>query len=77
MGKPNRELVLRALTDATFRKQLEADPEKALGKSGLTETQKQEIRLVIASVKGIENHIHGLADQLLCVNGGCRGVGVA
>jgi hypothetical protein len=75
MSKQNRTLVLRALTDAKFRRQLQSDPVTALGKGKLTQTQQQEVNLVLALVKGIEKQITGVADQLLCVNGGgCRGI---
>jgi len=63
--KVNKELVLKALTDREFRKLLGTDPEKALGKS-LSPVQKQEIALVLATVKGIESHIVHLSDILLC-----------
>ena len=68
--KVNKELVLKALTNRDFRKLLATDPEKALGKS-LTAVHKQEIALVLATVKGIESHIGHLADSLLCANGPC------
>jgi hypothetical protein len=71
--KVNKELVLRALTDREFRKLLATAPEKALGKS-LTAVHKQEISLVLASVKGIEFHIGALADNLLCVTNGHCGI---
>lgn len=63
--KVNKELVLQALTNREFRKLLATNPEKALGKS-LTAVHKQEIALVLATVKGIESHIGHLADSLLC-----------
>jgi len=75
MSKQNRALVLRALTEPKFRRQLESDPVTALGKAKLTQTQQQEVKLVLALVKGIEKQIAGVADQLLCTNGGgCRGI---
>lgn len=66
----NRQLVLRALTDRTFRKLLEEKPEEAVGKR-LTDVARQEVRLVLAAVKGIEGQISSLADNLLCANGPC------
>ncbi len=68
--KVNKELVLKALTNREFRKLLAADPEKAMGKP-LTPVNKQEIAIVLATVKGIESHINHLADSLLCNNGPC------
>ncbi len=67
--KANKELVLKALTDPKFRKLLAADPTKALGKRRLTDIQKREIELVLASVKGIELQLNIMADKLLCACG--------
>jgi len=66
----NRELVLRALTDRKFRQLLQANPVQALGKK-LTALQQQEVKLVLATVRGIEAQVHSLADELLCANGPC------
>jgi hypothetical protein len=67
----NRKLIVQALTDPKFRKLLETEPEKAVGLPRLSATNKTEIRFILASVKQIEAHINGLADELLCANGGC------
>ena len=72
----NRKLVVQALTDAKFRKQLSADPAKALGRKELTDVEMKEVRLVLATVKGIDKQIGSLADELLCANGG-GGCGIA
>lgn len=64
--KANRELVLRALTDPKFRRQLEKNPRKALGKPRLTTVQKREVDLVLASVRGIQSQMNNMADKLLC-----------
>lgn len=66
----NRKMVVKALTDARFRRMLKADPAKALGLKKLTAVQQKEVDLVLASVKGIERQIGALADELLCANGG-------
>jgi hypothetical protein len=71
--KVNRELILRALTDRTFRKLLQADPEKALGKK-LTAQNRREVEQVLTSVRGLESQIRQLADHLLCANGGPCGI---
>lgn len=68
--KLQKDMILRALTDAKFRKMLAVDPAQALGKKITPERQK-EISLVLAAVKGIESQIAALADELLCANGGC------
>lgn len=66
----NRKMVLKALTDAKFRKLLASDPAAAMGKKKLTEVQLKEVALVLAAVKGIDQQIGSLADELLCANGG-------
>jgi hypothetical protein len=76
MAKPrpsraNRELVLKALTDPTYRKLLETNPKAALGGAKLSKVNKQEIALVLATVKGIRAQISAVGDELLCANGGC------
>ena len=68
--KLNREFVLRALTDPKFRKLLQANPSKAIGKTA-TGIHQREVDLLLATVKGIENHIQLVADELLCLNGPC------
>jgi hypothetical protein len=68
--KTNRKLVVQALTDPKFRKQLKADPAKALGVKKLSEIQLKEVDLVLAMVRGIDRQIANLADELLCANGG-------
>lgn len=69
-----RELILRALTDASFRRQLATEPEKALKRPELSVEMRKEIALVLAAVKGIEAQIAALADELLCANGGPCGI---
>ncbi len=66
----NRELVVRALTDAKFRRLLKTDPAKALAKE-ITPLHQREIALVLATVRGIESQIGHIADELLCANGPC------
>lgn len=67
-------LILQALTDAKFRKQLQENPKRALGAEKLTAEMKKEIQLVLAAVKGINSQISALADELLCANGGGCGI---
>jgi len=66
----NRKMVIRALTDPKFRRELKADPGAALGKKKLTDVQLKEVQLVLAAVKGIDQQVANLADELLCANGG-------
>ena len=68
--KANKELILRALTEPKFRKLLQSDPEQALGVKKITAVQRKEIALVLATVKGIDQQIGHMADELLCNNGG-------
>ena len=71
MGKieKNREFILKALTDPRFRKALEENPARALGTREFTEVNKQEVRLILAAVKGIETQIAAASDELLCAYG--------
>ena len=73
--KKNRELIYKALIDPKFRKQLQEKPAEALGVKELTAEKKNEIRFVLAMVKGIEVQMGSLADELLCANGGPCGIG--
>lgn len=64
--RANKELILKALTDARFRRLLAKDPEQALGVEELTEENKKEIAFVLATVKGIDAQIRHIGDELLC-----------
>lgn len=68
--KLNRELIVRTLTDPTFRRQLETSPATALKKQP-TAQNLLEIKKLLETVKQLEARIHALADELLCANGGC------
>ena len=68
--KMNKKLVVQALTDPKFRKQLQTNPKAALGIKKLTAENKREIKAVLTAVKGIDSQIGSLADLLLCTNGG-------
>lgn len=70
-AKKNREIILKALTDPKFRKALEEDPAKTLNMREFTDVNKQEIRLVLAAVRGINTLISAAADQILCMDGPC------
>ena len=63
----NRNLILRALTDHTFRDALETNPQAVLGRP-LSASNQHEIRLVLAVVKGIEAQIKLLGDELHCLS---------
>jgi hypothetical protein len=70
----NKVLITKALTDVTFRKQLETSPAKALGVKTVTPAKAKEITKVLATLKEIDAKINGLADELLCANGGPCGI---
>lgn len=72
--KRQKDLILRALTDPKFRKQLAAEPEKALGIGKLKPEMLKDVKMVLAAVKGIDAHIAAIADELLCANGGGCGI---
>ena len=67
--KANKQLILKALTDPKFRRQINSDPAAALKKKSLTKIQKKEVELVLAAVKGIESQMNVMADKLLCACG--------
>jgi|APDOM4702015023_1054809.scaffolds.fasta_scaffold55380_2 hypothetical protein len=73
-AEANRALICKALTDVAFRKQLETDPAKALNVATLTPVKAKEITKVLAILKEIDAKINGLADELLCANGGPCGI---
>ena len=73
LKKAQKELIFKALTDASFRKLLTADSAKALGKK-ITPQIEKEVKMVLAVVKGIDAQISHLADELLCANGGPCGI---
>jgi hypothetical protein len=63
----NRNLILRALTDQSFRDALETNPQAVLGRP-LSASNQHEIRLVLAVVKGIEAQIKFLGEELHCLS---------
>jgi hypothetical protein len=70
----NRVLLSKALTDLTFRKQLETQPAKALGVATLSPAKAKEVKKILTTLKEIDAKIKGLADELLCANGGPCGI---
>ncbi|MFA5269500.1 MAG: hypothetical protein WC379_16165 [Methanoregula sp.] len=72
----NRDMVYKVLTDPKFRKQLETDPAKAVGKKELTAVQKREVKKILSMADQIHKKIDLVADQLLCANGGGCGIGI-
>jgi hypothetical protein len=72
--KNQKALILRILTDPSFKKMLIAEPAKALGKKRISVEMQKEINMILAIVKGIDAQISALADELLCANGGNCGI---
>ncbi len=70
----NRALVYKALTDPSFRKLLETQPAKALGVSSLSPEKTKMVATALAAIKQIDAKIIGIADELLCANGGPCGI---
>lgn len=68
-NEKNRKFILKALLDPDFREHLESDPVRALDLEEFTEINKQEVRLILAAVKGINAQIAAAADELLCAYG--------
>lgn len=64
--RANKQMVLRALTDPKFRKQLQDAPHQVVGKR-LSAVEQREIDLVLVTVKGIERQISGISLNLLCM----------
>lgn len=73
-GSANRDMVYKVLTDPAFRKKLEIDSAAAVGKKTLTESQKLEVKKVLALVDEIQQKVQRIADELLCANGGPCGI---
>jgi alpha-galactosidase len=63
----NRNLILRALTDVTFRDALDTNPQAVLGRH-MSDSNQHEIRLVLAAVRGMEAQIKALGDELHCLS---------
>jgi hypothetical protein len=75
----NKKLIIRALTDKRFRKQLETNPKKALnvtggGRTGSMDYFLREADIILTSVRRMEFNILRLSDELLCAGGGGYGI---
>ena len=70
----NRELICKALTDPKFRKLLQTQPAKALGVTTLSPEKTKMVANALAAIKEIDAKISGIADELLCANGGPCGI---
>ena len=65
-NKLQREFIVKALTDPKFRMLLATEPAQALGVKRINVQQAKEVRLILATVKGIDAQIGAMADELLC-----------
>ncbi len=72
--RANRDLIYKALLDPEFRKKLTENPAAAMGVRELSPEKKIEIKMVIATVESIRDHIRRIGDELLCANGGPCGI---
>ena len=70
----NRELIFKALTDPSFRNLLQTQPAKALGVATLTPEKAKMVTVALSAIKEIDAKINGIADELLCANGGPCGI---
>ena len=66
----NKKLILKVLTDPSFRNLLKSSPAKALGLKKVTEKNKVEISKILELVDRIEADIGSIADEVLCGSGG-------
>ncbi len=70
----NRELIFKALTDPSFRNLLQTQPARALGVATLTPEKAKMVTVALSAIKEIDAKINGIADELLCANGGPCGI---
>jgi hypothetical protein len=70
----NRELIFKALTDPSFRNLLQTQPARALGVATLTPEKAKMVTVALSAIKEIDAKISGIADELLCANGGPCGI---
>ncbi len=69
-----REMVLRALADPKFRKELLENPEKVFGVEKLTKEDIQSLRMLKRVLPAIDGMVTGISDSILCGTGGCGGL---
>lgn len=69
-----REMVLRAVVDPRFRKELLQNPEKVFGVKRLTREDKQSLDMIKRVLPALDGMIDGISDSILCGTGGCGGL---
>lgn len=63
----HKKLILRALTDANFRKLLKENPEEALNLAEI-KGGKVAVNEILGTVELIDDRISSISDKLLCVD---------
>lgn len=69
-----REMILRAVVDPRFRKELLRNPKKVFGVTELTPEDKQSLDMLKRILPAIDGMIDGISDSILCGTGGCGGL---
>ncbi|MBL7199147.1 MAG: hypothetical protein ISS56_03270 [Anaerolineae bacterium] len=67
------EFLKRALTDPVFRRTLETNPQKILGRN-VTQRDLESIKTVLRKARQVDGQIEALAGELLCADGGGCGL---
>ena len=73
-GDKKKEMVLRALVDPRFRKELLENPEKVFGVEKLTESDVQSVEMLRKVLPAVDGMVTGISDSILCGGGGCGGL---
>jgi hypothetical protein len=69
-----REMILRAVVDPKFRRELLRNPKKVFGVQELTPEDKQSLDMLKRVLPAIDGMIDGISDSILCGTGGCGGL---
>lgn len=69
-----REMILRAVADPKFRRELLKNPKKVFGVKELTPEDQQSLEMLRRVLPAIDGMIDGISDSLLCGTGGCGGL---
>jgi hypothetical protein len=73
-GEKRREMVLQAVVDPKFRRELLRNPKKVFGVKELTSEDKQSLEMLKRILPAIDGMIDGISDSILCGTGGCGGL---
>jgi hypothetical protein len=69
-----REMILRAVADPKFRRELLRNPKNVFGVRSLTPKDIQSLAMLKRVLPAIDGMIDGISDSLLCGTGGCGGL---